>query len=166
MRERESTLRLGCPDPNSTGRAHSPSRVSRVPLLAVLLLITITFTSLFYVLTRMQGLDRGAVTLDKEEYEIGGRAVLTVRNIWKSTILVGVPYGLSGKVDGSWVWVPVQGPDEAWDAALRVLRPGESYRQVIKLDGLQAGEYRLRKEIHHTDPEETRAYYVGFTITG
>ena len=165
MCERESTLRLGCPDPNSIGRARSPSRVSRVRLLVTLLLITIIFTSLFYVLTRKGG-QRRVLTLDKEEYGIGGRAVLTVRNIWKSTILVGVDYVLSKKVDGSWVWVPVQGPDEAWDAALRVLSPGESYRQVIKLDGLQAREYRLRKEIHHTDPEETRAYYVGFTITG
>lgn len=62
--------------------------------------------------------------------------------------------------------VPVLGPDEAWTAAARVVRPGESYRQVIKLDGLQAGEYRLRKKIHHTDLDEMRAYYVGFTITG
>jgi len=105
-----------------------------------------------------------AVTLDKEEYGIGGRAVLTVRNIWKSTILVGIDYGLSRKVDGS--WIPVLEKDEAWTAASRVLRPGESYSQVIKLVGLQAGEYRLRKKIHHTDTDEMRTYYVGFTITG
>ena len=144
---------------------NSPSRLSRAQLLAVLLLITIIFTSLFYVLTRKGG-QRRVLTLDKEEYGIDGRAVLTVRNIWKSTILVGVGYGISRKVDGAWFNVPVQGPDEAWDAALRILSPGESYRQVIKLDGLQAGEYRLKKEIHHSDPEEMRAYYVGFTITG
>jgi hypothetical protein len=132
--------------------------------LTVLLLITIIFTSLFYVLTRKQGLDSGAVTLDEEEHGIGGRAVLTVKNIWKSTILVGVDYSLSRKVDGSWVEVPVSG--EGWTPAVRILRPGESCRQVIKLDGLQAGEYRLRKEIHHTDLDEVRAYYVGFTITG
>ena len=104
------------------------------------------------------------LTLDKEEYGIDGRAVLTVRNIWKSTILVDVDYGLSRKVDGS--WVPILVKDETRTAASRVLRPGESYTQVIKLDGLQAGEYRLRKDIHYTDPEETRAHYVGFTITG
>ncbi len=109
---------------------------------------------------------RGAVTLDKEEYGIGGRAILTVRNVWKSTILTGVDYGLYRNVDGSWVWVPVLGSDTAWTAAARVIRPGESHRQVIKLDGLQAGEYRLRKVIHHTDTDEMRAYYVGFTISG
>ena len=129
-----------------------------------LLLITIIFTSLFYVLTRKWGQSR-VLTLDKEEYGIDGRAVLTVRNIWKSTILIGVPYGISRKVDGSWVYVPAQGQYEAWDAALRILSPGESYRQVIKLDGFHAGEYRLKKEIIHKD-EDTRAYYVGFTITG
>ena len=132
--------------------------------MAVLLLITIIFTSLFYVLTRKQGLDGGVVTLDKEEYGIGGRARLTIRNIWKSTILVGVEYDLSRKADGSWIPVLVQ--DEAWTTAARVLRSGESYSQVIKLDGFQAGEYRLRKKIHYTDTDEMRTYYVGFTLTG
>jgi len=132
--------------------------------LAALLLITIIFTSLFYVLTRRQEPDSGAVTLDEEEYGIGGRAILTVRNVWESTILVGVEYGLYRKVDGS--WAPVLVRDEAWTPAARALRPDESCSQVIKLDGLRAGEYRLRKKIHHTDTDEMRAYYVGFTITG
>jgi hypothetical protein len=140
------------------------SRVYRVRLLVTLVLVTVIFTSVFYVLTRKWG--QGEVlTLDREEYQIDNRAVLTVRNIWKSSILVGVGYSLSRKVDGSWVWVPVQGSGEAWDAALRVLSPGESYRQVIDLEGFQTGEYRLRKEIVHKD-EETRAYYIGFRITG
>jgi hypothetical protein len=88
--------------------------------LAVLLLITIIFTSLFYVLTRRQKPDIRAVTLDEEEYGIGGRAILTVRNVWESTILVGVEYGLYRKVDGSWVSVLVK--DERWTAASRVHR--------------------------------------------
>jgi hypothetical protein len=140
-----------------------PSRVYRVRLLVTLLLITIIFTSLFYVLTRKWGQNR-VLTLDKEEYGIDGRAVLTVRNIWRSTILVDVENSISRKVDDSCVYVPVLDPDEAYTAASRVLRPGESYRQVINLDGFQAGEYRLRKDIYHTDLEEMRAYYVGFTI--
>ena len=131
----------------------------------ILFLITIIFTSLFYVLTRKWGQNR-VLTLDKEEYGIDERAVLTVRNIWRSTILVDVENSISRKVDDSCVYVPVLDPDEAYTAASRVLRPGESYRQVINLDGFQAGEYRLRKDIYHTDLEEMRSYYIGFTIIG
>lgn len=141
-----------------------PSRDYRVRLLVTLVLVTVVFTSVFYVLTRKRG-QGDVLTLDREEYPIDSRAVLTVRNVWKSAILVGVDYSLSRKVNGTWVWVPVQGLGEAWTAALRVLGPGESYLQVIKLEGCQAGEYRLRKEIVHKD-EETRAYYVGFRMTG
>jgi len=156
--------RVICSDINFEMNLTGPSRDYRVRLLVTSVLVTVVFTSVFYVLTRKWG-QGNVLTLDREEYQIDSRAVLTVRNVWKSSILVGVDYSLSRNVDGSWVWVPVQRSGEAWDAALRVLSPGESYRQVIKLEGLQAGEYRLRKEIVHKD-EETRVYYVGFRITG
>jgi len=147
----------------------SPSRDTCVRLLVILLLVTIIFMSLFYVVMRSRG-QRRLLTLDKDKYQINGYLILTVKNIWKSDILVGVDFGLSKAVNGSWKHVLVPGPDissdSTYDAAMRILRPGESYSQVINLKGLEAGEYRLKKEIHHTDPDEMRAYYVRFTITG
>jgi hypothetical protein len=129
-------------------------------------LIIVIFASLFYVLAQKQRLDGRALTLDKKEYSIGEKPILTIRNKWESTITVGVAYGLARMEDGTWVEVSVLGPNEAWTAAARILHPGESYKQVIKLDGLQEGEYRLEKEIHHIDLDDFRTYRIEFTITG
>jgi hypothetical protein len=131
-----------------------------------MLLIIVIFASLFYVFTQKQRLDGRALTLDKKEYGIGEKAILTIRNKWESTITVGVAYGLSRMEDGAWVEVSVLGPNEAWTAAARILHPGESYKQVIKLDELQEGKYRLEKEIHHIDLDDFKTYYIEFTITG
>ncbi len=104
------------------------------------------------------------VFLDKDEYHTGEQVILKSTNRGRREIRFDTYYRIMKKINDTWVDVLVLGPNEAWTAAQLILPSGRSFRQVIDLSSLEAGDYMLLKKIDYYDSGEEKTFAVRFGI--
>lgn len=100
------------------------------------------------------------LSLDKQKYAQGEKAILTVKNTGNSTLPYGYPYYLSRKLFFFWV-PPIEAPVEnTWLTILFEVSPGNHHSQTINLLGFPAGTYGVSKRIG------TQWFYTEFVVEG
>ena len=132
--------------------------------IAVMALIVLALS--YTWLTRLNG--KQVLSLNKEVYEVGDFLVLTVHNIYRDGILVDVNYRIQEWTGGYWHELNVHAPDSGYDAACKVLAPGETYRQVVDIRWLGEGRYRIGKQINRLEglEEKTYTFWREFEVEG
>jgi len=114
-------------------------------------------------LTRLNG--KQVLSLDKEVYEVGDFLILTVNNVYRDSILVDVDYRIQEWTGGYWRELDDTAPDSGYEAAAKVLAPGETYRKVVDIRWLSEGRYRIGKRI--TLPKEKMyTSWIEFMVEG
>jgi len=127
--------------------------------------ITITFVFLFPIITEFLdcALKNGVyVSLDKARYTVDEKPILTIKNCGPNEITFGSEYKIEKFIDEEWVEVPAM--PWAWDAARRILPPGQSFRQSIDLSGFSPGDYRVGKTVRDEVTEMSRIFKVKFEV--
>ena len=133
--------------------------------LVLLLILGVGLITLYSVLNDLQRQEYDVrVSLDKDEYYKGEEATLKITNRGKREITFGMSYRFMKKTNDTWVEVPALGPNEAWTAALLILPPGRSYKQVVDLSRLEVGDYVLFKEIYFGESGEGKTFTIRFCI--
>ena len=132
--------------------------------------ITITFVFLFPIITEFLdcALKNGVyVSLDKARYTVEEKPIFTIKNCGPNEITFGSEYKIEKFIDDEWVEVPAYNLDVpwAWEAALRILPPGQSFRQSIYLSGFSPGDYRVGKTVRDEVTEMSRIFKVTFEVT-
>jgi len=105
------------------------------------------------------------MSLDKEVYKAGDVLVLTVKNVYRDGILVDVEYRIQEWTGDYWHELNKDSRDSGYDAAAKVLAPGETYRQVVNIRWLGEGRYRIGKQINRLE-EDTNTFWVEFMVEG
>ena len=105
------------------------------------------------------------MSLDKEVYKVGDVLVLTVKNVYRDGILVDVDYRIQEWTGDYWHELNKDSRDSGYDAAAKVLAPGETYRQVVNIRWLGEGRYRIGKQINRLE-EDTNTFWVEFMVEG
>ena len=127
--------------------------------------ITITFVFLFPIITEFLdcALINGVyVSLDKTRYTVEEKPILTIKNCGPNEITFGSPYKIEKFIDEEWVEVP--DVPWAWDAARRILSPGQSFRQSVDLSGFSPGDYRVGTTVRDEVTEMSRIFKVKFEV--
>ena len=107
------------------------------------------------------------MSLDKEVYKAGDVLVLTVKNVYRDGILVDVEYRIQEWTGDYWHELNKDSRDSGYDAAAKVLAPGETYRQVVNIRWLGEGRYRIGKQITPLEvEEETYTSWIEFMVEG
>jgi len=107
------------------------------------------------------------MSLDKEVYKAGDVLVLTVKNVYRDGILVDVEYRIQEWTGDYWHELNKDSRDSGYDAAAKVLAPGETYRQVVDIRWLGEGRYRIGKQITPLEvEEETYTSWIEFMVEG
>lgn len=107
------------------------------------------------------------MSLDKEVYKVDEVLVLTVHNIYRDTIMVDVDYRIQEWTGDYWHELNVHAPDSGYDAACKVLAPGQTYRPVVDIRWLGEGRYRIGKQISRLEvEEETYTPWIEFMVEG
>ena len=134
-------------------------------MLTVAALSLIVLASSYTWLTTLNG--KHVMSLDKEVYKVDEVLVLTVHNIYRGGILVGVNYRIQEWTGGYWHELNVHAPDSGYDAACKVLASGQTYRQVVDIRWLGEGRYRIGKQITPLEvEEETYTSWIEFMVEG
>ncbi len=132
--------------------------------------LTIAATSLIIIassytwLTRLNG--KQVLCLNKEVYKAGDVLVLTVKNVYRDGILVDVEYRIQEWTGDYWHELNKDSRDSGYDAAAKVLAPGETYRKVVDIRWLGEGRYRIGKQITLLEEEKTYTFWVEFMVEG
>ena len=127
--------------------------------------ITITFVFLFPIITEFLdcALKNGVyVSLDKTRYTVEEKPILTIKNCGPNEITFGSKYNIEKFIDEEWVEVP--DVPWAWDAARRILSPGQSFRQSVDLSGFSPGDYRVGTTVRDEVTEMSRIFKVKFEV--
>jgi hypothetical protein len=104
------------------------------------------------------------IRLDKANYTVDEKPVLTIKNSGPNEITFGVDYEIYMKVGEDWVEVPALGPNTAWTAALCILPHCKSYRQLIDLSRFGPGDYRVFKTVRDEVTGVSTTFVVKFKI--
>lgn len=144
------------------GMSQTYNRIYRLIIVATaLIVLALSYTWL----TRLNG--KQVLSLDKEVYEVDDVLVLTVHNVYRGGILVGVEYRIQKWTGGYWHELNKDSRDSGYDAASKVLAPGETYRQVVDIRWLGEGRYRIGKQITPLEvEEETYTSWIEFMVEG
>ena len=127
--------------------------------------ITIIFVFLFPIITEFLdcALINGVyVSLDKTRYTVEEKPILTIKNCGPNEITFGSVYNIEKFIDEEWVEVP--DVPWAWDAARRILSPGQSFRQSVDLSGFSPGDYRVGTTVRDEVTEMSRIFKVKFEV--
>jgi len=126
---------------------HTYNRIYKLIIAATALIV---IASSYNWLTTMNG--KHVMSLNKEVYKVGDFLVLTVNNVYRDSILVDVDYRIQEWTGDYWRELDDTAPDSGYEAAAKVLAPGETYRKVVDIRWLGEGRYRIGKRI--TLPKE------------
>jgi len=135
------------------------NRIYRLTIAALVLIVL----ALSYTWLTTNG--EPVMSLDKEVYKVGDVLVLTVHNIYRDGILVDVDYRIQEWTGDYWHELNKDSRDSGYDAAAKVLAPGETYRQVVNIRWLGEGRYRIGKQINRLE-EDTNTFWVEFMVEG
>ncbi|MBN2336275.1 hypothetical protein JXL21_12005 [Candidatus Bathyarchaeota archaeon] len=123
----------------------------------------IILASSYTRLTRLN--DEQVLSIDREVYDLDDVLVLTIQNVYGDSILVDVDCRIQVWTGGYWRELNTDSTDSGYDAAAKVLAPGETYRQIVNLRRLGEGRYRIGKQITHLE-EQTNMFWIEFQIEG
>jgi len=135
------------------------NRIYRLTIAALVLIVL----ALSYTWLTTNG--EPVMSLDKEVYKVGDVLVLTVKNVYRDGILVDVDYRIQEWTGDYWHELNKDSRDSGYDAAAKVLAPGETYRQVVNIRWLGEGRYRIGKQINRLE-EDTNTFWVEFMVEG
>lgn len=99
---------------------------------------------------------------DKEEYEAEDKELtLTVKNDGPTDLVFGVYYTLEKKVGETWEEVILE---LAFIDIAIILPAGKEYEQTINIEELDAGEYRIFKDVHAEGVDLQEKLMTQFTV--
>ena len=130
--------------------------------------IVVTFVSLYLMVTFSHNrlLKNGVyIRLDKANYTVEEKPVLTIKNSSPNEITFGVDYEIYMKGGEDWVEVPALCPNAAWTAARCILPYCKSYRQLIDLSRFGPGDYRVLKTVRDELTRVSTTFVVKFKIS-
>ena len=138
---------------------------NRIFKLTIAEMTLLVLASSYIWLTRLNG--KQVLSLDREVYEVDDVLVLTVHNVYRDGIMVAVDYRIQEWTGDYWHELNVYAPDSGYDAACKVLAPGQTYRQVVHIRWLGEGRYRIGKQINLLEvEEETYTSWIEFMVEG
>ena len=141
------------------GMSQTYNRIYRLTIAALVLIVL----ALSYTWLTTNG--EPVMSLDKEVYKVDEVLVLTVKNVYRDGILVDVDYRIQEWTGDYWHELNKDSRDSGYDAAAKVLAPGETYRQVVNIRWLGEGRYRIGKQINRLE-EDTNTFWVEFMVEG
>lgn len=106
--------------------------------------------------------------MNKHSYNNSEKASLKITNNTPDTITLGEYYEMQKKKGDSWIKVPeaLYHPN-IWLLYADIVDSGESLSQQISIEMLEAGQYRISKEVHSDTPREhIDTLIVEFEIQG
>ena len=93
--------------------------------------------------------------MNKQSYHNTEKASLIITNHSPDTIILGEHFKLHKREGDSWIEVsPSLFHPEVWDMIAYIVDIGQSFSQQISIEMLEAGQYRIRKEVHSDTPQE------------
>jgi hypothetical protein len=110
-------------------------------------------------------LSRIAVRVQLDAYSYADeRPVLSITNYGSNVVTYGSEYKIERRKGESWIEVSPFPPNSAWTAVAIIVRPGETRKQSIKIDGLEPGEFRLSKTVRDEVIEKSTTFIMEFEI--
>ena len=105
--------------------------------------------------------------MNKRSFTTEMEATLFIANVGINSITFGFDYKIKKKVvEGFWEEVfPFPSPS-AWPAVLYGLKSGKVFHQIIKIDSLETGQYRINKKVFDEVTREPISLIVEFEIWG
>ncbi len=104
--------------------------------------------------------------MNKHSFMNTDDATLFITNIGLNRLTLGDKYEIQKKDGDSWVEVPPSDYRDVWLDYLLELDSGGIFRQQVEIDRLEAGLYRISKEIYTEFPQEHFTLFVEFEILG
>ncbi len=93
--------------------------------------------------------------MNKYSFKNSEKASLKITNNTPDTITLGDRYEIQKKEGDSWVEVPPSlFHPEIWDLIAYIVDSGASLSQQISIEMLEAGQYRISKDVHSDVPRE------------
>ncbi len=105
-----------------------------------------------------------SLELDKREYMIGEKPVMTIKNHGPTTLNFGTPYWYERLDEGE--WVDVDWSERAWTMPILILDPNRKYQEKLDVPFSDEGIYRVGKEITADGTNITRILYADFVCAG
>lgn len=101
---------------------------------------------------------------DRKQYAGEDTITLTLKNIGNDIYYFGYPYELERWTEGEWKIVPPK--EEKFFIMIAIyLKPGESWKQEIPLDGVSAGNYRIVKQVNNETKDCKHTVYAEFQVS-
>ncbi len=102
--------------------------------------------------------------MNKHSFKKTDEATLFITNVGLNTITIVDPYEIQNKDGDLWVKVSPSDYRDVWLDYLLELDSGGIFRQQVEIDRLEAGMYRISKEIYTDFPQEHFTLFVEFEI--
>jgi len=108
------------------------------------------------------------VVIELNKYVFGSKftAKLIIKNEDSHEITYGRPYFIEKLVEGGWVEVSSIPPNWAWTDERLIIPAGWKTTQVIKVDTLEHGHYRVNKTINLERTQTELAFTLEFDVVG
>lgn len=112
--------------------------------------------------------DEFNVVIELNKYVFGSKftAKLIIKNEDSHEITYGRPYFIEKLVEGGWVEVSSIPPNWAWTDERLIIPAGWKTTQVIKVDTLEHGHYRVNKTINLERTQTELAFTLEFDVVG
>jgi len=101
---------------------------------------------------------KASLELDKSEYKIGEKPVMTIDNHGQTTLNFGTYYWYE-RLDEE-EWVHVDWGERAWTMPMLILYPNMKYQENLDVPFSDEGNYRVGKEIKAEGTNMTRIFYA------
>lgn len=105
-----------------------------------------------------------SLELDKSEYMIGEKPVMTIDNHGPTTLNFGTYYWYERLDEDE--WVHVDWGERGWTLPMLILYPNKEYQKNLDVPFSDEGIYRVGKEIMADGTNITRIYYADFVCAG
>lgn len=104
------------------------------------------------------------VVMNEHSFKNTDDATLYIANVGSNRITLGDKYKIQKKEGDSWVGVSPSLYRSIWLLYQALLDPEGVFRQTIKIDNLEPGQYRIIKEVYDDVTQEYITLFVEFEI--